>query len=195
MVRLSAQARQGGFTLVELMLVVAIVALLAGLAAPAFSTLVERQRIRTETTRLQLSFFQARSEAIKRSRRVIMCPLLEPAPETGVGGFEPECGGIYESGWMLFVDLDNDRLKGADEPLLKLEPAPIGVSITNRKGTRKANERMVFRPDGSARRALTLLVCSLAQPQLESRGLVVNRIGRPRIARGWGTCPEVAEVT
>ncbi len=136
-------------------------------------------------------FFQARSEAIKRSRRVIMCPLLQPAPEAGIEGFEPECGGIYESGWMLFVDLDNDRLKDPDEPLLKLEPAPAGVSVTNRKGTRKADERMVFRPDGSARRALTLLVCSLVQPQLESRGLVVNRIGRPRIARGWGSCPAV----
>jgi type IV fimbrial biogenesis protein FimT len=182
MARQPGSRRPAGFTLIELLVVMSLLGLLVTLAAPAYSTLMESQRIHREVTRLQLAFYQARSEAVKRSRRVVLCPA--PADLAA-----PSCAGVLEDGWMLFVDDNYSRQLDAGERLLRRYEAPAGVTITNRRGTRRADESISFRPDGSARRALTFLVCSRARPDLAPRALVVNRIGRPRVARDEGTCP------
>ncbi|RYH70415.1 MAG: prepilin-type N-terminal cleavage/methylation domain-containing protein [Alcaligenaceae bacterium] len=57
---------QGGFTAIELMVVVSIVAILAALAAPSFTPLIERWRVRTAAEDLTSTLYYARSEAIKR---------------------------------------------------------------------------------------------------------------------------------
>ena len=61
-----AQQVQRGFTLIETLVVVAIAAVLAALAAPSFTPIVERWRIRSATESLQSALYLARSEAIKR---------------------------------------------------------------------------------------------------------------------------------
>lgn len=67
--RLSGHPRyvtQRGFTAVELMVAVAIVAVLAALAAPSFTLLMERWRVRSASEDLTSALYYARSEAIKR---------------------------------------------------------------------------------------------------------------------------------
>ena len=57
---------QQGFTAIELMVVVSIVAILAALAAPSFTPLIERWRVRSAIEHLTSTLYFARSEAIKR---------------------------------------------------------------------------------------------------------------------------------
>lgn len=64
------RAFRRGFTLIELMVVLAIAAILAVVAAPAFSELIVGQRARAAASALQDSLWMARSEAIKRNRSV-----------------------------------------------------------------------------------------------------------------------------
>lgn len=60
----------GGFTAIELMVVVAIVAVLAALAAPSFNSLIERWQVRQAAEDLRSTIYFARSEAIKRGGNV-----------------------------------------------------------------------------------------------------------------------------
>ena len=66
--------RQGGFTMVELIMVVAIMAIMAALAAPSMTKLIANQRLRSMATDLHLALVKARAEAIKRNTNVTVSP-------------------------------------------------------------------------------------------------------------------------
>jgi type IV fimbrial biogenesis protein FimT len=61
-----------GFTITEMMLVVAIVVVLAALAAPTFQTVLDRQRIRSAASNLNTDIQYARSEAVRKNDKVTM---------------------------------------------------------------------------------------------------------------------------
>lgn len=63
-----------GFTLVELMLAVAILGILASLAAPSFTDLIESQRAKSAATDIYVALARARSEAVKRNTSVTLSP-------------------------------------------------------------------------------------------------------------------------
>ncbi|NMM41414.1 GspH/FimT family pseudopilin [Pseudoalteromonas arctica] len=62
--------RTAGFTLVELMIVVAIVAIMAVLAFPSFSQQIMQDRVVTTANHLNSVYKYARSEAVKRDREI-----------------------------------------------------------------------------------------------------------------------------
>ncbi|MCE3261645.1 MAG: hypothetical protein K0R43_724 [Pseudoduganella sp.] len=66
--------RQAGFGLIEMMAVVAIIIVLAGLGAPAMQEMVVNQRVKSTTSDLFTSLLRARSEAIKRNTDVRISP-------------------------------------------------------------------------------------------------------------------------
>lgn len=61
-----------GFTLVELMTVVAVVAVLASLAAPSFSRLIASNNVRSAASDLQMALLRARNEAVSRNVDIIV---------------------------------------------------------------------------------------------------------------------------
>lgn len=65
---------QRGFTTTELMVVVAIVAILTAIAVPNMRTMIQTQRVRTAAFDLTAGLTLARSEAIKRNSSVTMTP-------------------------------------------------------------------------------------------------------------------------
>ena len=66
--------KPNGFTLIELMVVVALAAILASLAAPSFKSFVSGQRIKTAASDFAMAAILARSEAIKRNAVVTISP-------------------------------------------------------------------------------------------------------------------------
>jgi type IV fimbrial biogenesis protein FimT len=74
-----------GFTLIEMMVVLAITVILSSIAAPSFKSLVAGQRARATSTELYAALTLARSEAIKRNTQVTLLP----------------AGAAWQSGWSI----------------------------------------------------------------------------------------------
>ncbi|HEX5539767.1 MAG TPA: GspH/FimT family protein [Methylophilaceae bacterium] len=66
---------QAGFTLIELMVSITIVAIIATIAVPSFTEFSASQRVKAAASNLFISILQARSEAIKRDATVTLSPI------------------------------------------------------------------------------------------------------------------------
>ncbi|KAA1188345.1 prepilin-type N-terminal cleavage/methylation domain-containing protein [Pseudohalioglobus sediminis] len=173
-----------GFSLLELIVVVSIVVVTATFAVPGFSYLLESTRIRTAAVRLMHDIVLARSEAIKRNRQVVLCPTDHAQ------GAAPVCGGVLAAGWLVFEDSDFDGTLDDGEAVLHAGSGlPDQLSLTNRSARKVVVQPLRFRPDGSSPGNKTLMVCSRVEPRATSWSVVMNLVGRPRLARDWGVCP------
>lgn len=118
--------RQMGFTAIELMVVVSIVAVLAALAAPSFAPIIERLRVRQAVEEMTATLYFARSEAIKRGGNITViktdlssdCPQATSATEWGCG-------------WRVFVDTNNNGTQQAGEETIQTSPVVSSVNVVN----------------------------------------------------------------
>lgn len=74
----------GGFTLIELMVTVTLIAILAMLAAPAMSTWVKNSQLRASSEALQNGLRMAQAEALRRSRQTVFSLTNNASPQTGL---------------------------------------------------------------------------------------------------------------
>ncbi|MBV7427687.1 MULTISPECIES: GspH/FimT family pseudopilin [unclassified Acidovorax] len=119
-----------GFTVIELMVVVAILAILTALATPSFTPLIERWRVRQAVEGLQSSLYYARSEAIKRGGRVSI--RKEP---TGTSGCTLAADNDeWDCGWVVFVDTDSDGTQDPGEETLQSFTMPPNVTASRTSG-------------------------------------------------------------
>lgn len=114
-------SKQSGVTLLELMVGMAVAAILAMLAAPSFNRLIATTRLNTQTTELLSSLQYARTEALKRNQNVSICRSLDPAAAA------PACAtndGTWATGWLVFTDGGTAGVvDGTDQVLRVGQPA------------------------------------------------------------------------
>ncbi|HEY5581091.1 MAG TPA: GspH/FimT family pseudopilin [Rhodoferax sp.] len=141
--------KSNGFTLIELMVVIAIVAILTTLAAPSFKRLIQSNAISSNVNTFLADMRFARSESIRRGGGVVMCRSDYPEASNPVCG--PSNDGIdvdgdglgdgWVSGWIIFVDLNNTGTKTAAEPLLRVQgPTKSIGSIMERHGSNSSTK-------------------------------------------------------
>ena len=156
-----------GFTLVELLTTLGILALLASFGVPATQRLVGDQQLVAAGNTLAANLAFARSESIKRRRPVMV--------DNGDGD--------WASGWQVFVDLNNNGQLDAGEPLLREEAALAADVIA--KGNTPVRRYIRYTSLGSAKQlggafqAGTLTLCSVSGEQAIRR-LVLSATGRIR---------------
>lgn len=91
-----------GFTAIELLVTIAILAILAAIAAPSFAPLMERWRTRQASELLASSIYYARSEAIKRGGHVV----LEKLPNNTNGCTLSSAASEWSCGWCVYDNQD-----------------------------------------------------------------------------------------
>jgi len=158
-----------GFSLFELLYVIAVAGVLAAIAVPSFSAVVSDSR-RTAALNAVVGAIQfARSEAIKRAEEIVLC-------KTG-GASKCTSGGGWETGWLVFVNLDRDSPPklDANEPLIQQHGAlPLARITANR-------DAFTFRPFSRASTNGTVVYCD-SRGAPAARAVIVSTSGRPRIA-------------
>jgi type IV fimbrial biogenesis protein FimT len=157
-----------GFTVLELMVTLAVAAVLLGLAIPAYETFINRQRMRAAVTGLHGDLLAARSQAVFQGIAVIACP---GSPDDGCSGSND-----WSAGWIVFEDHDGDREHDSGEPLRRRGSPPEAVAVF----TPVSRTALRFLPDGSAPGSnVSISLCGRGGPA-RARKLVISNIGRIR---------------
>ncbi len=174
-------SRFTGFTLIELVTTLAIVAVLLAVGVPGFGEALARLRVQTAMHRVSTDLAMARSSAIMRRSPVVACP----GTGTGISGCRGDAD--WSHGWIVFADPDGNRKPDAGSDLLRVSDPPSGTGRTLRLGATRNFVR--YQRDGrSAGTNLTVRVCSGGSLKGQ---VVVNNLGRVRTARPSRTtaCP------
>ena len=160
-----------GFTALELIITMAIAAILLTTGVPAFKNYSWNLRMKTAMDLLQTDLNLARGRAISHNIQTIICPATDVN----------DCSGqsAWQEGWIVFSDLNGDRHKQQGEPLLKHTGS---VDLLNISGS-SSRRKLRFYPNGSAPGSNASIVFCDSRGAAEAGRITVSNSGRIRILK------------
>lgn len=171
-----------GFTLVELLVTVTIAAILLALAAPSFSTMLQRKAVESNVDAFVTDLRLARSEAIKRGVQVELCGVAVAANGTR-SCINTRTADWSTNGWMV-------RDVGNTNVVVKVQQSVSGVgAATAAFGTGRSS--FVFSPTGIlvGGEGHLLITPKNANQTADQQIICIAATGRPRVAdKGVGQC-------
>ena len=176
----SGRGPDRGFTLVELLVVLAIAAILLSVGVPSLAGMIQGKRLTTTANSFLSSIHLTRSEALQRGQRVDMVPVDE--------------GGDWAKGWTVFVDDNgNQRPDDGEKVVFSHEALPAGLRVEANL-TDSTVQYLAYNGAGRTRTNASNYRTQFGTFTFElggkSRKVKLNFLGRPRICN-----PEVDKNT
>jgi type IV fimbrial biogenesis protein FimT len=178
--------KQEGFSLIELMVIVSVLALVLGLSIPAFSDMLSNSRMSSTVNDLVSSLHAARGEAITRRATVMLCP-------ANAAGTDCQSGSDLEAGWLVFVDSNDDGSADAGEAILQRHgPIDAAADLDLDVFPGDSTGRIAFSSGGTVRIAESttdIQICDGRGDRDTGRGVAAGRwiriqpTGQPEIRR------------
>lgn len=178
-----SKTRSTGFTMIELVIVMMIVAILAGIGIPSFKYVTTSNRIASEINGLLGDMQFARSEAVKQGLPVTVC--------SSSNGTSCNGGGNWKPGWIVFLDSNGNGAVDAGEQVIRTQGAFTSTDtfvpdngtfnriIFNREGYGSTNTNVV----------VTMLLHSAPAISQWTRCLQITPVGMLSTERvGTGNC-------
>ncbi|MGY0556396.1 GspH/FimT family pseudopilin [Lysobacter sp. A421] len=169
-----------GFTLLELMVTLVLLAVALGVGLPALASVIERTRVASTYHLLTASLMAARTAAVTRSEPVTVCP--------SSNGMRCRGDQVWEDGWIIFVDSGRTgQPSGAASILRQIDAINGNLSLRTTSG----RQRVRYLPSGRAYGSnASLRLCGHDDERLIGE-VVVNNAGRARTQRatGYEPCP------
>ena len=163
-----------GFTVIELMITVALAAVILTLGVPAFQGLMERNQLASNINSFVSSLALARSEAVKRKQTTTVC-----ASNDGSTCITNNSG--YESGWMVFVEsVSANGVRENDEEILWVHEA-LDTNMTLR-GNSNFQNNIRFISSGRSNGNGSVALCKENSVN-KARMIIINTAGRVRLAK------------
>ncbi|MBI3773515.1 MAG: GspH/FimT family pseudopilin [Gammaproteobacteria bacterium] len=132
--------RISGFTLIELMITLAVTAILVTIGVPAMQQLIAGNRLTVETNDLITDLNLTRSEAIRSGQPATICK--------SSNGQNCESNTDWHQGWIVFRDIDGNHQLNNDETIVR-HHGPLTQNTTiNLKKSGVSTDHVLFEADG-----------------------------------------------
>lgn len=150
-----------GFTLIELMIGIAIMGIVLAFGGPALQDMIASHRLKTQANSFVGALNIARSEAVKRNKLVVV----------------RKTSTDWKDGWEVFVDFDADNSKDNDDEVIQAYESLINnYSITV---TSQYTNYIAYRPDGRSNTNGSFNICS-SSSYADFRHISISGSGRIR---------------
>lgn len=167
------KAKQIGFSLIELLVSLVLLAILASLSQMSFQTIIARTALKFSVEKLLKTISLARLHALLSHNQIVICT-------TNFTKIITQCDNKqnWHSGWIAFVDSNQNQQYDSNEQLLQQ------IDITNAKvliTSKQTIHQLIFNAGSSSFTATTLSICAKTTKHLHSYKLFLSSSGVARL--------------